>query len=78
MKPRSNPLHPHSAFIDNLGAALIRQQFKLSYQRLSNWRTRGIPDSARPAIAQLATLHGKPVPSDFLPQPRASKQQEAA
>lgn len=60
----------HDALIDSIGPDLIRQQFGLTSQRLYAWRQRGIPYSHRGAVAQLATLHGKPVPSDFLAPPQ--------
>jgi acid phosphatase family membrane protein YuiD len=64
-------LHPDNSLIEHIGAELIRTTYRLSPQRLYAWRRRGIPSSHRAAVAQLATLHGKSVPSDFLSPPEA-------
>jgi hypothetical protein len=61
--------HAHSNIIDGLGPSLLRNQFRLSYGRLANWRVRGIPHTHRAAVAQIAALHGVGVPPDFLAPP---------
>lgn len=63
--------HPHAKLIEAVSSATVRAHFNLSHGRLSMWRKRGIPYAFRPAFAQLATINGKPVPSDFLAPPSA-------
>ena len=65
--------HPHSKLIDDLGAAFVRREFNLSHQRLHAWRKRGIPHGFRPALARLAAIHGKDIPTDFLSPPEPVK-----
>jgi hypothetical protein len=61
------PKHEHSALIDAIGAPIVRSKFGLTHQTLYAWRVRGIPTHLRLAFAQLAMIHGKDVPSGFLP-----------
>jgi hypothetical protein len=61
--------HAHDAMVREIGPAVVRAHFQQSPQGLYAWRIRGIPYTHRGAFAQLASIHGVAVPSDFLAPP---------
>ena len=61
----AKPKHPHSALIDQAGAAVVSSAFVLTPQTLHMWRMRGIPQIKRIAFAKLCAERGVAVPADF-------------
>lgn len=55
----------HMALIDAIGTKAVKDAYRLSRQRLHNWRKRGVPHSHRVAVAKLAAERGVAVPQNF-------------
>lgn len=61
----ANTKHPDSELIDRLTGKVISDRFGLSPQHLYNWRTRGIPQLKRIAVAKLCAEMGVSTPDGF-------------
>jgi hypothetical protein len=55
----------HSEIIDKIPRQALNDRFNLSRQRLSYWRSNGVPMGKRIAFARLASDHGIALPQAF-------------
>lgn len=79
MSVETQKAHAHAAIIDAFDgsaelARLISEELQedVSMERVSMWRTRGIPHAFRPTVSLLALRRSIAIPSDFM-RPRARR-----